>query len=266
MASHVTTLLVVALDALALLAIALPGIVSLRIVLGWAPGSTEPAQQSLARWAGRASLASRAAAAAFLVSTALLIVSIASVLPRITEGVMCGTGVLGKMAGEGEPALLLRGVACALLAAFAVLDRLNRRHPSRPIAVGVARAQLLAATLTVVAVVQTASALIALDPEAEVSCCGALYKAAAAAGESFGLFGRCVWCMFLEKNDHVGYPLLVALAIVVLEGVAVAVAAGVARRVPELRRLAVARARRGAIAIALAVVVFAALVVGPSVM
>jgi len=175
---HAATLGVLALDAVALILLVAAAFSSLRIIAGWAPGSADRRQLDLERRAERGSLELRGAAIAFLMSSVLLIATVASVLPGLTAGAMCGTGVLEAMAGKGDRALWLRALACALLGAWAVLDRLNRRHPLAPITCGAARAQLVASAIVGVSIAQSAAALASLDTTTPVGCCTALYLAA----------------------------------------------------------------------------------------
>jgi hypothetical protein len=330
--AHLTTIGVAVLDAVALVLFAAAAIASFRIAIGWTPGAATRGQLDLERRAELMSLAARGGTAAFLASTVLLVASVAGVLPGLTAGAMCGTGVLEGMAGEGERALVLRGIAIAALAAWVVIDRLNRLHPLAPITLGVARAQLIAFALFAVAAIQSATALHVLDPTTPVGCCTELYLDAAGAdaptrllgdtallavlaaatavilalgvgiaasaraarrstaGSLFGLLmlawiglsatamvrvgaayhyevlsHECPWCLFRAENAYVGYALLAALAVGLFEGIAVVVASGVARRVPELTARAAHRARRGALGAVIAVVVFLALGAGPAI-
>jgi hypothetical protein len=182
MFAHPVLAAVLALDAMALALLGAAVVTAVRVVLGWSPASSASAQLALEARAEGASLLGRIGSAALLGATLLLVGAIAGVLPSIVPGAMCGTGVLQSMDGLGGRALALRGIALGLLAAWHLIDRLNRQHPRAPLTVAAGRGLLLAAPLVVLAVVYTVRALWSLDVQSPVDCCAAVYDRVAPAG------------------------------------------------------------------------------------
>lgn len=186
------SLLATDLTALALLAAASAS--SVRVVLGYRPGAADRAQLLLERRAEVAALEARGAA--WLMGglgTALFVVALVSVLPRSVPGAMCGTGVLEGMGPAGPRALVFRGLALALFAARAALDRLDRTRPEAPLATASARATLIALPVAALAALETGAALVALDPAAPVDCCAVAYDAVRTARAAAVSGGRPPW-------------------------------------------------------------------------
>ncbi|PIE18257.1 MAG: hypothetical protein CSA66_04925 [Proteobacteria bacterium] len=154
---------------------------ALRVVLGWAPGAPSRDQLALERQVEAASLQGRGATWLTATGSLLFVGAIAGVLPALVPGAMCGTGVVEATGGLGGRALALRGLAVAALAAWHLLDRLDRGAPGGPLSPAAARAWLLATPLTLLATWDTFRAIGALDAESPVSCCAAVYEAAAVA-------------------------------------------------------------------------------------
>ena len=172
---HPLLLAVSALDLVSLLFVLLAALTSARVVAGWSPGSADQKQIALETRAEAASIQARWGLLFLLVSTATLIVGITTVLPGVVAGAMCGTGVLEATEGAGRRALAMRGAAVALLFAWHLLDRLNRSGPGSHLAVGSAKALLLATPLLVIAVVDTVGVVTALDLHRPVDCCSVVY-------------------------------------------------------------------------------------------
>lgn len=78
------------------------------------------------------------------------------------------------------------------------------------------------------------------------------------------LHHHCPWCLFLVDHHGVGYPLFGALAIIVLEGPAAWVAAGIGWRHPAIAESAALRVRRSGRRIVIAVLLFFLLSTGPA--
>ncbi len=215
---HPLVLAVVVLDSLSVLLILAAGLDALGVVLSWSPGAATRQQIRLERRAESAALRARSATFLFLASSLAFVLAVASVLPGIVPGAMCGTGVLQAMHGAGPQAFVLRMVSLAVLGAWHLLDRLDRTRPEAPLALSSARLLLLAIPLMVVAAWHTGKALLGLDGQAPVDCCSVTYDGVRGAG---------------AVDDPVGLWLLPA----VLIGAAVLVAvAGAIRMLPRLAR------------------------------
>jgi hypothetical protein len=160
-----------------------------RVLLDWDPDSTDRRQIALEASTEGASLATRIALVAFAISTVVLTAGITLILPALVPGAMCGTGVLEAMDGQGGQALVLRGLAFAVLWVWKTLDGLNRSHP-RPTAVPlVARWHLLGLPIMALAAVSTFRATQRLDPHRAVSCCQMVYDGFASPEEASTLLG-----------------------------------------------------------------------------
>ena len=79
------------------------------------------------------------------------------------------------------------------------------------------------------------------------------------------LHHHCPWCLFLPEHRMVGYPILGAALVVVLEAVAGLGAAVVGRRFPVLSGPARARRQRAGLRVAVAAALFGVVVAGPAV-
>ena len=192
---HPWVLLVALADILTLGLIAAASLTALRIVVEWSPGTATHRQLSLKQRSETASMQGRGAAALLLVSTALLAVAVASVLPPLVAGAMCGAGVMEATGGVGARALLLRGMALAVMGLWHRLDRLNRGGPTAPLTEVAARVLLVAAPLTVMASWSTFEALGSLDNHAPAHCCAVVYDRVAgpSADSAPGGLSPMVW-------------------------------------------------------------------------
>lgn len=144
----------------------------------WAPGAASEGQLRLERGMEAASLFGRGGAALLGLGSLAVVLAVASVLPSLVPGAMCGTGVIEATDGLGRQALTLRGLAMLLLAVWYTLDRLDRAAPQAPLAPLVALAIVVATPLGAWAVVDTLRALWSLDTHGAVDCCAAIYAEA----------------------------------------------------------------------------------------
>jgi hypothetical protein len=164
MIRHPLLLSVISIDVISLLLVAAATVSAVRILTG---GSAEKA--------GTASIQGRAGLALLAFSTVLLIFGIAGVLPKIVPGAVCGKGVLQATNGVMGRALALRGLVLGLLAAWLLLDRLDRGQPGSSLAAATARSLLLAIPVAVLAVYDTFQAILRLDVSRPVDCCALVY-------------------------------------------------------------------------------------------
>jgi hypothetical protein len=183
---HPLLLSVLAMDLLAAAFTAAAALSSLQIAGNWSPKSADEAQIALERKAETASLQGRAGCLLLLGSTLVLVIGIAAVLPDLVPGAMCGTGVLQATRGAGGRALAVRALALGLLAAWHLLDRMNRSRPDFPLATAAARALLLASPAVFLAVCDTVRAVLRLDVHRPVDCCSILYDRLITAGPAGG--------------------------------------------------------------------------------
>lgn len=198
MISHPIVLAVMVADITAALLLIAASVGAVRLLLLWHPDEASRQQLLLERRAEAASLQSRASVAMFIVATALLLIAIASVLPGVVPGAMCGTGVVEAMGSTGERALWLRALAVITLTAWHAIDRLNRSSPTAPLTTAAARAQLLALPALCLAVVDTSRTLLTLDVQTAVDCCAVVYDAVRATGHSEAHYGDqlpWIWLM-----------------------------------------------------------------------
>lgn len=175
MLAHPLLLAVLVLDLLALVVLGVTVPTAVRVVVGWQPDSSDRGQLRLEARTDSGSVLLRCALGSYLLGTLLLLVALTGVLPEIVPGAMCGTGVLQATAGLGERAVAMRCLGAGLLAAWHLVDRLNRSHRMAPLTVAAARALLLASPVVVLALVDTARALWALDVQSPVDCCAVVY-------------------------------------------------------------------------------------------
>ncbi len=178
------------LEILALLFALYAAVPYLRVLLSWDPCSSDRAQLRLERATDSASLAMRGAIILSVAASLLLILALSWSLPSQVPGAMCGTGVLQSTGGLAERALALRGLASAALWIWLGLDLLNRAAPRAPKVPEVARWQLLALPLLLLAGFYTLRALLQLDPHTPVDCCQAVYdnfSSPAQAQQSLGI-------------------------------------------------------------------------------
>lgn len=176
-------LAVLAGDAAAIILLILAAIPCARLVAG--RGSENPGlkQHWLIPGPGAASLRGRLALGTYALGSGILIIAISGVFPEIVPGAMCGTGVVQASGGLITRALALRLVALGLLSAWNLHDRFNRRTPTSPLGTIPARLLLLATPITIVATLDTASAMKAIDTNAPVDCCAAVYQQVAPLAE-----------------------------------------------------------------------------------
>lgn len=173
---------VLVLDLTALALIGAAAVTAVRVLLGWAPGSSSAVQLRLEARVDGAAVLARIAAVTFVAATILLLVAISGVLPAVVPGAMCGTGVLQGMGGQGERALVLRLLGLGLLAGWHTIEGLQRESPRAPLTTAAARALLLAAPVVGLAVVDSARAVWSLDLQSPVDCCAAVYDRVAPSG------------------------------------------------------------------------------------
>ena len=176
---HPLILAAVAADWTAVLLLLAAGVGALRVLLGWSPEEASASQLALERRAEVVSLLGRGGLTLFVAAAVLMVVGVASALPPLVPGAMCGTGVIEAMGPRGPRSIWLRGLAIAALGAWHLLDRLDRSSPRGPLALAAARALLLASPLVVLAAVEAGRALLGLDGERSVDCCTLVYVAAA---------------------------------------------------------------------------------------
>lgn len=195
---HPLLLSVLTMDLLGAVFLSAAALSALQIAGGWSPQSPGESQIALERKAETASIQGRIAAFLLLLATLVLVIGITGVLPRVVPGAMCGTGVLQATGGAGGRAIALRGLALGLLAAWHLLDRLNRSRPDSPLATAAARALLLATPAVFLALYDTIRAILWLDVHRPVDCCSVIYdqvQAASQAGggsplpEAYGIWG-----------------------------------------------------------------------------
>lgn len=172
---------VLVLDLLAVIMLAGVVLPAGRILRGWRPRSPTQAQLLLERESEMLSLRGRIGLGFHGAALLLLVLALNHVLPSLVPGAMCGVGALQAMKG-GETMLAARGVSLLALAAWLVLDRLNRAAPTSPLARTVAETARLAALLVVIAAGLTASSLLGLSTDTAVSCCAVTYDLPAVIG------------------------------------------------------------------------------------
>lgn len=198
---HPLLMSVLTMDVLGAVFLSAAALSALQIAGGWSPQSSGQEQIALERRAETASIQSRIATVLLLLATLVLVLGITGVLPRVVPGAMCGTGVLQATGGAGGRALALRGLALGLLAAWHLLDRLNRSRPESPLATAAARALLLATPAVFLAVYDTIQAILRLDVHRPVDCCSVIYDQVRTASrevgrlavpESYGIWGLAV--------------------------------------------------------------------------
>lgn len=183
---------------------------AVRLVIGWEPASASAKQLSLERAAEGASVQAAASFAAFLAGALVLVGAIATALPTLVPGAMCGTGVLEAMQGLGGRALAMQGLALGAFVVWRELDRLDRSRPEAPLATASARALLVTLPAQAVASWMTLQALLSLDTHRPVDCCSVVY-AGVRGGAADATHARpsLVWLAGL------GALVVVALALVV---------------------------------------------------
>jgi hypothetical protein len=326
MIAHPLLWAIVAVDGMSCLLICTAGISALRILLYWEKDSSSSRQLRLERLGESARSAMRLGLFFSLTAVLLFIAAIASVLPSIVPGAMCGTGVLKSMGAAGAHALWSRGVVIALLLLWRLLSRLDASEPLSPLTSTLARLSLLSAPAAIVALYHLLQAISAIDPHTPVDCCATVYAAAAVslspvrsvssvalstgtatlaaalgatalaanrapgrhriirfvaplsilfaivagcalvyvfASYHYGVLAHyCPWCLFLGEHRYVGWPLYLALFVVLAEGCAVFTANAIGRRHPTLGEAAARRVKTGTLRLLAGLLLFLALTFG----
>lgn len=180
--SHPLLLALAMVDALAALLVVAATLRAAAVLLGWEPGSASRRQLALERGLEAASLQARGGALLLAAGSVLALLAVASVLPAVVPGAMCGTGVMTALGGLGSRALTLRVLALGALTVWATLDHLDRQDPAAPLALGLSRALLVASPLVVLATWDTTRAFAGLDTHSPVDCCAVVYDAARPGG------------------------------------------------------------------------------------
>jgi len=166
---------ILALDLLSLLLLGLAAATAIQVLLFWRPRSAAALQLRLEARMELASLQGRTVLVLQSLALVLLVVAIASALPPLVQGAMCGTGALNALGPDGKRLLLLRLIALALLSGWGTLDGLNRQAPQGPLSPAVAKGLLLTLPAVVLTVPLSLSAFLALDPARPVDCCAVVY-------------------------------------------------------------------------------------------
>jgi hypothetical protein len=208
MTSHPLVLAVLALHVVGLALLAAAATAAFRVVLGWSPEAASAGQLALERAAEAASFQARAALAALAAGDVVLVAAIATALPTLVPGAMCGTGVLEAMRGAGGYALGLDAAALLALVVWRAIDRLDASRPDAPLATTAATALLVAFPAQLAASIATMQALLALDTHHPVDCCSVVYARATPAAASSATEPRLVWIAAL------GAALLLAAAMI----------------------------------------------------
>ncbi|OQX05065.1 MAG: hypothetical protein BWK76_27950 [Desulfobulbaceae bacterium A2] len=304
---------ILALDLLALLLLGLASWTAVQALLAWQPRSASARQLRLEARLEIASLQGRAVAILQMLALILLVVAIASALPPLVRGAMCGTGALNALGPEGPRLLLVRVFALLLLHGWRVLDGLNRQAPQGPLSLAVAKGLLLALPAVALIPPLTLEAFLALEPGRPVDCCAVVYDNFASLAQAGRLWGvdnslwlaamlagaglvlalalaailrpaamlarawplalstclwvpvaaialvrvlaayhygvlhhHCPWCLFLDAQYHVGYPLWGSLLTLLLLGLTPLLLRGAVGVAPELRPAALRHLRRSA--------------------
>jgi len=172
---HPLLVVVLATDAVAVVMLVAAARTAMAVVTDWHPESPDRTQLDLEARNESALLWSRLAFLFLAVSTGLLVLGIAEVLPAAVPGAMCGTGVLQAMGGSGGKALAFRLAAIAILFAWQVIDRIDQQSPNAPLAKLLARAFLLALPFVLLGTAKTVEAVASIDIRLPVDCCTAVY-------------------------------------------------------------------------------------------
>jgi hypothetical protein len=179
---HPLLVALLALHALGLALLAGASVTAVRLLIGWDPGSAQAAQLRLERSSEAASLLARASLVLFACAFVVLVAAVASALPILVPGAMCGTGVLQAMRGEGGKAIALQVAALLVMVVRSVLDKLDRSRPDSPLATACARVILLSLAAQGAASLQILDAILALESHRPVDCCSIIYGRSMAPG------------------------------------------------------------------------------------
>jgi hypothetical protein len=210
---HPLILAVIALHVVGLALLGGAALKAIRLVAGWEPASASAKQLALERAAEGASVQAGAALAAFVAAALVLVGAIATALPTLVPGAMCGTGVLAAMQGLGERALATQGIALGAFVVWRELDRLDRSRPEAPLATASARALLVTLAAQGVASWATLQALLSLDTHRPVDCCSVVY--AGVGGGAAGATHAGRWLVGLVWLAGLGALVVVTLALVI---------------------------------------------------
>ncbi len=185
---HPLALAVMILDGGAMLLAAFTAVTGSRVLSSWRSAAADTTQLRLERRYEGASMAGRGARFLFVFASLIYVTGIASWLPGLVPGAMCGTGVIQAMGQYGERSVFLRIVALLLLHLLAVGFEMDRGDKTGILAETNAKLALVAFPLVLLGVLDTARALISLNTTVPVSCCTALLDTVRN-GEN-GLFDR----------------------------------------------------------------------------
>ncbi len=174
-----TALLV--MDALVLILLTGAAASAFQVVLHWDSGNTGKRQLRLQSRQEVWSLATSLTIWVYLAAGFLLIWTLATVLPGLVPGAMCGTGVLQSCTPDGLRMLALRFLAIVGLMCWQRLETLNRSDPLAALTATNARVLLMLLPVVVLGAFATVRALTGFDTGQPVDCCTALYDRIAAA-------------------------------------------------------------------------------------
>ena len=146
-----------------------------KIAVKWAPHSANREQIKLERKAETARLSAKFSLVVFILSTTLLIIGIANILPAIVPGAMCGTGVLQATDGLGAQALIYRFFVFFIMMLWSTYEKLDLSQPDAPLTRYNSRLLLLALPFFLLAVITTLRGILRIDSHQPVSCCAIVY-------------------------------------------------------------------------------------------
>jgi hypothetical protein len=154
---------------------------------GWRPESSAPRQLALERRVEIAGLYATLTFVCLTLGGVLLLAAICHHLPALVPGAMCGTGVLQAAGLPGWRALGFRGLTLLILGIARLVNGINQRTPTAPLAPPLAKTLLLALPFYGWTLWDTARAFLALAPHAPVSCCAVVYSQVAPATRTGGI-------------------------------------------------------------------------------
>jgi hypothetical protein len=201
-----TAIVIVDLAGLGLTAVA--AVSAVKVLLGWRPESADAGQVLLERQAEKAAIAARLGLLFILVACALFVLAVASVLPAIVKGAMCGTGVVNNMGGAGTRAIYVRVAAVSLLLIWHLVQRMGVASPLPILTLTAARLLVLALPVVGLSTWYLVGAFRAIDPHATSECCAAVLAAAAGSAKEVA-----AEIPFLTVGCAAGAAILGALAV-----------------------------------------------------
>lgn len=148
---------------------------ALDIAANWRPGQADRDQLRRERRAEAACLLGQWSLGCLSMAALVGVVGIALVWHRLIPGAMCGTGVLQAMGHPGYRALILWGIALALLFVWQVVVQLDLAHPAADLTEAAARVLTAAAPFLILAAGFSWQALMRVGSAEPVSCCAAIY-------------------------------------------------------------------------------------------